>query len=104
MERVNEDLYELAPTQAQIDWCRKWIEEFGNPRKTFPTNYTSYGLKHYVEAWIRRTNQNGVYIPSSAFVEACKQEGIAVKHAAGRHQDVYLVALGIGPWNKARWV
>ena len=79
-EKDREDLLDFSPDfQSQIGSCRAWlkgIKKIGSANN----EYTSYGLKHLVEDWLRKKDYEGHtvryhYISNSAFILAAKIDG-----------------------------
>jgi len=62
--------------QFQVTLCRKWIQTFGAKRKTANPDHSSYGLKHFVEKWLKSDPSiPHDYVSNGAFITAAIEEG-----------------------------
>lgn len=66
------------PTREEIDTCKRWLQLWTDPRKTWPADASdvgSYALKHAVERWA------GVYIPNGALLAAAAELDLPVRRS-----------------------
>ncbi|MEN6574952.1 MAG: hypothetical protein ABFD90_01320 [Phycisphaerales bacterium] len=61
------------PVRAEVCLCKAWILEWIDKRKTINLKYTSYYLKHAVEAF------SSTYVSNGAFIQAAMESGFNVK-------------------------
>ena len=59
------------PDEHEVNLCSQWLSLFSTPQKRI-NYYSSYGLKHNVEARAKE------YIPSGALIEAAKRLGYEI--------------------------
>jgi hypothetical protein len=72
----------LPPSSEMVTTCRRWIQAYASPRKTFNTLYSSYSLKHMVE------NTPGYsYVTNGAFIQAALELGYEMKPVGRRNYN-----------------
>lgn len=54
--------------------CCQWLQDC-QQRKTINTTFSSYKLKHMVEAWAKRTGRDDYYVSNGAFIAAAIHMG-----------------------------
>jgi hypothetical protein len=59
--------------EKQVALCREWLRAFIRPRTRFNAEYSSYVLKHRVQAWADE------YVSNGAFIVAAMREGYRVQ-------------------------
>lgn len=53
----------------EFSLCCEWLRDC-QKRKTINTSFSSYGLKHMVEKWARKTGKDDYYVSNGAFIAA----------------------------------
>ena len=56
---------EDLPNKEEVKLCEVWINKFIEKRKTINKEYSSYGLKHFVERHFKTYCSNGAFIQAS---------------------------------------
>ncbi len=58
----------------EFSLCCEWLQDC-NQRKTINTSFSSYRLKHMVEAWAKKSGRDDYYVSNGAFIAAAIHMG-----------------------------
>lgn len=80
------------PYLSEIRLCEIWLDKYAIKTKRYNKDFTSYGLKHYVE------DECGTYVSNGALIQAGINKGFEFKKISGLYNVYFKMKINNGDY------